>query len=301
MQRILLFLPVLLIVSLHYDSANAVVTDGMDRHESEQILRYFQQDNEWRARELKKIEADMKQLNPELVEQLANSSDNVKLAEYKSWLAQKTFQEFYDKYMNELKQVSQQSGRAIVERDRLKGKKRGDWTSTEYKLSDKDIRTDCHIAPDYGDTLCYYPDGYVEFEIVYNEDSASGSRQLTVTKDVPGDNRTSFYNFSLTQRDFTKTTEDNTDYIYTNSYMFGYTAVDQEYDKMHQFRNDSVRDLLAGKCYVDCKDCLVDGNTITTFTCDTNSKLYKSSRVPPSVGINYVQHYTAHYTKAETQ
>ena len=101
---------------------------------------------------------------------------------------------------------------------------------------------------------------------------------MVVSKDVPDENRSSFYEFSLR--------------LSGNSFMFGHSALDQDYQEVQQNRNLIIKDLLAGQCKETCRDCVVNDKVVTMYSCDTDPEIYKSNLIPMGVMTNYVVYYT---------
>ncbi len=256
---------------------------SIKRDESVTNAEYLVIGSNWKERDLEKLESDMQQMNPELVESLKDASDIVKAGKYKSWLARQTFEDFYQKYMNDLQAYSQRLGREIEKRDSSKNE---NLVILQYELSTKDL-TDCYKEPLFGDTVCYEPDGYIRYSVKYSENKNVGHRTLTVSKDVPEENRSSFYQFSLSPQDQNE----------NQSYMLAYTAIDQEYDKIAKFRYYVTKDMLKKDCEITCKDCWINNRTTTLIKCDTNSETYKSNLFPPSISLNFVENYTNRITR----
>ena len=180
-------------------------------------------------------------------------------------------------------------GREIKKRDLSKAEQNGRIT-IEYSLS-KDDLTDCHVDPVYGDKLCYEPDGYIEYTIRYIE-SRNGNKNLRISKDVPEENRSSFYLFTLENRNNRniETSEDIN--MYKNNYMLAYTAVDQEYDKIAKYRYYVIKDLLNGMCKITCKDCMINDQIVTMAECDTDSEKYRSNLFPGAITMNFIETYS---------
>lgn len=266
--------------------------DSIKRDESVTNAEYLKVGVDWKQRELEKLEADMRQMNPELVESMKNESDIVKAGEYKSWLARKTFEDFYAKYMNDLQKYSQKLGRDITKREPFRGQEGGGWVVIDYELSMDDL-TDCYTEPEFGDRLCYEPDGYIRYSIRYTENTEHGSKSLIVSKDVPEENRSSFYTFTLDNRGNGEFEIQNGGVRHQNVYSLSYLAIDQEYDKTSKLRYYMVKDLLNGMCKIICKDCLLNDEIVTMSTCDTNREKYKSNIIPGHVSINYLEHYNS--------
>ena len=264
--------------------------DSINREESVTNGQYLEIGVNWKQRDLKKLEADMQQMNPELVESLQNTSDAVKMGEYKSWLAQKTFEDFYDRYMQDLQNYSQKLGREIKKREPFKGQKRGNWICFDYELSTEDL-TDCHTEPEFGDRLCYEPDGYIRYNIRYTENTADGSKNLHISKDVPQENRSSSYSFMLDNRGNREFETSDGSIRHQNNYMLSYLAIDQEYDKIAKLRYYTVKDLLGGMCKITCKDCIINGKVVTMSKCDTDTEKYKSNLIPGFIGLHFMESY----------
>lgn len=302
MQRMFVFLLFILPISsfgqISDEEYMKLNLDSIKRDESITNEQYLEIGSNWKHRDLEKLEADMRQMNPELVENLQNSSDAVKRGEYKSWLAQKTFEDFYDRYMQDLQNYSQKLGREIKKRELFEGQKRGDWIAFEYKLSTDDL-TDCHIDPEFGDKLCYEPDGYIRYDIRYSEDTVNGSKNLTVMKDVPEENRSSSYIFSLKRAGNREFETNDGNIRHQNNYSLSYIAIDQEYDKTAKLRYYVVKDLLSGMCKITCKDCIINGDVVTMSECDTDTEKYRSNLIPGFIGLNFMESYSNDNTRSK--
>lgn len=222
----------------------------------------------WTKNQLNIVELRMKQLNPELVNRLVQESDNVKIIEYVSWMSEKLFKDFYEKYMNELQEYSQNLGRKIeIYNAGSKG--------IDYRLSEDGL-TDCHLIPTDKTRICYKPNGWIEYDIEYTENA--DYKHLGVGKDVPEENRSSYYNFSL---NFSK-----------GHYMFSYTAIDQEYDKVSKYRNYVVDELLGDACKIFCRNCMLNGKLVKMhIKCDKD----KLKEMPAFIGTNFVIDYSNDY------
>ena len=255
---------------------------SVKRDESVSNRQFLEIGFNWKSRGLEQIENDIKQMNPDLVESLRNEPDAIKASEYKSWLAKQTFEDFYNRYMQDLENYSKKLGRQIVKKDIKKDDVR---YVVEYKLSTDDL-TDCHIEPVFGEKLCYEPDGYIQYSIRYSESLKTGKKSLIIGKDVPEDNRSSSYQFDLDVKDSDLNGKHKT------FYTLGYIAKDQEYSKVAKYRYYIVKDLLSGMCKITCKDCLFNGNIVTISECDTDSEKYMSNLVPGFIGINFVETYS---------
>lgn len=278
--------------------------DSIKRDESVYVKDELGRLAEWKYRDLEEIEKYIQGINPELVEGSKNMSDVEKSAEYKSWLAQKAYQDFFEKYLQDLKSYSERLGRKIKS---AKSGKRArnislkkfdkkivdfaddtDGIAGVFSLSTDDLK-DCHRNPVNREKICYEPDGYIRYQIDYKE-SNDGAKSFTVSKDVPEENRSSYYHFQLNYNNQRITTTDGGERLLKN-YDFGFTAIDQEYDKMLKYRNYLVHDLLNDMCRVVCKKCHINGKKSTLIECDTDMEKYKSNIIPGFIGINFVEHY----------
>ena len=282
--------------------------DSIKRDESVAIKNELGKLTEWKFKDLEEVEKFVYGINPELVESVKSMSDVEKSAEYKSWLAQKTYEDFFDKYLQELRSYSEKLGKKIkYTKVGKKGKKitlkkfdekiddfddENDGGVRSFSLSTDDLK-DCHkIITTKREKVCYEPDGYIRYQIDYKDTDVATKniKTFTVSKDVPEENRSSYYYFKLESQDRKIVLSDGSVRL-LRGYDLSFNAVDQEYDKMLKYRNYLVEDLLNGMCRVVCKKCFIKGKKSTLIDCDTDAKKYKSNIIPGFIGIDFVESY----------
>ena len=193
--------------------------DSIKRDESVAIKNELGKLTEWKFKDLEEVEKFVYGINPELVESVKSMSDVEKSAEYKSWLAQKTYEDFFDKYLQELRSYSEKLGKKIkYTKVGKKGKKitlkkfdekiddfddENDGGVRSFSLSTDDLK-DCHkIITTKREKVCYEPDGYIRYQIDYKDTDVATKniKTFTVSKDVPEENRSSYYYFKLESQD----------------------------------------------------------------------------------------------------
>lgn len=224
------------------------------------------------AHELPIMEEKMRELNPSLVEAVANDSDMVKIIKYNNWMAEHIFEEYRDYFLWNLRQKSEQTGREIKSRYCPTCS-----YPTEYWLDKGIMETDqCNGHSDYipkgggciewnkisqseREHTCLYPDGFEEYRIWIDETQTlsdknngylmnSGCRgcdvvkKLSVAQDNARDNIRVEYSVSLNGN---SSVDNDTNTMTKFSLYVFETEID--YDRYHDWRNREQQDIIDGK------------------------------------------------------
>ena len=194
-----------------------------DAVKQDSTFRYLQEYSEIMKQQLPIIEERMKQIDSDLVESYKDYTDVQKVVKYNNYLAEKTFNDYKTRFMNEL-----YSKLRPVHTKSFTGKEKSLNYEHHYWLDDPVMDTEqcnggTYKAKDYSreevekelkdqrEHTCLYPDNYEEFYILLQNsgDDKNSTDGLYVRKDSIQDNTHTSYSVVLNKN----TLDENPDFI----------------------------------------------------------------------------------------
>ena len=246
---------------------------SVDTSISDTISTQFEQQTDILASSVDEIIEKIRGIDPNFVWFLESSGlvqENKKVNVVRSYLAYKSYETYKNKFLADLKQRSQETGREIKTKhfesslDRLK--------ETHYWLDRGRLdQPECHLNGDVNDAyVCKFPDGFEDFFIVIktyfpsdntmqnkvtnfiNEisgNSGSVGSVISVIKDMPQKNVT--LETMITISNSGQVEEFKSGSLYEtfigNNFSSTLNIITSKYDEIHEWRNQEVADTLAGK------------------------------------------------------
>lgn len=199
---------------------------GAHADDFETLSEPAQQTYELVQSELDTIESQIQQINPEIVSQNQDKSDEEKLVIYRSYLAQQTY-ELYERYFkNRIEKRSKQTGRT-VKHDQSTPEKSKIWLDRGNLDSDE-----CQATPGNRVGQCAYPDGFedVWMRIEFNDNKG----QFLFYEDNKAENKTQTIRVQLRNRsDTQKMTNNIVIKIFTYEYDYKKYSAWRESDRAY--------------------------------------------------------------------
>lgn len=208
--------------------------------------------------------------DPTFAQQIESMSDENQLIAVRTWLAEKSFNFYYDEYMRMMQNASQETGRQIKTSAVMQivdNKGGGKTIGTEFWLDagELDDEEKCYNLLER--RACDYPAGFTEFRIKYVPDEI-----IEVFLDKPEQNAR-YQIMIILNKSETTTIKD---------YYLVFSGQKYKYDEFHAWRNQERADVRAGK-YIPATDTdqPVAGSPFgdIAITMDT-SKQWKSQTSP---------------------
>ncbi len=201
-----------------YSHASQSDKKEYDLSEAKQLISYAGAQSTIIQDELKNIENKMLAINPELVEQNTNKSNNEKLIAYRNYLARASFDWYKEYFINKLKERSQKTGRQIKSN-----------STTEHDFYQLDNgRLDLPECQKDIWQICPYPDKHEEF---YIDITDYGTQQeIFVQEDDADRNVTQTFSIYLSNDSFSDTNNTTTEII------LDIDSIQFPYDEWAQYR-----------------------------------------------------------------
>ncbi len=177
-------------------------------------------------------------MNPKLSNSVKNESETVRLATFRGWLAQKSFDYYKDAFFAELEQLSIQTGRKIKKEDYT-----FDGVSSTYAWLDRGyLDTDeCRNNYSTRDT-CYYPDNFNDIEIIFHiyPGETNTYKIMFIHEESEKDLRTEY---SVSLHNHTDLTNPNNT---AQTIRLDVSTYTKNWTKYHKWRNQQVSDFRDG-------------------------------------------------------
>lgn len=239
MKKIIFILSVLCAPSMSF----ADVASKYDICEAKGLVASLRSDGDMlHSHDLEEIRDFIKSEDADFIAGISNMSDEDQISLMRSWLAKRTFKFYYDKYMSEIKTQSEKTGRVL--KSQTYGSADG-LIEQYYWLDRGDLdRPECKQNA-VKRRACDYPDGFEEYEILYQNSSSKDESQaihnLIIDKDDISANSRKVISVTLTISNINHYDSKKLSY----SVSVGGTA--EKYDEYHKWRNQEVADIRAGK------------------------------------------------------
>lgn len=229
------FLVICCIMLIHISVNAAETNDFIAKSDTENLI--IMPDNMLQS-ELEPILARLNTIDPEFVHSLESLSPNQQLPRLRSYLAQKSFEYYDQKYTELLNEASKNTGRSIKteKHDLNYGVKEENIWLDRGKLDDEDL---CYNLLER--RACDYPDGFEDFSITKTVSDTVSS--LFVLIDDKNSNTHYSVKISLSS--------DNT--YSEDEYFIEVSISEYTYDEWHAWRNQEMADIRAGK-YIKVPD-----------------------------------------------
>ncbi len=191
--------------------------------------------------QLKPIKDRISNYDPAFSQQLEMMSDENQLIAIRTWLAEKSFDFYYDEYMRMMQNASEETGRQIKISSIIRDvDNKGGWENvgTEFWLDGGDLDDEEKCYNLLERRACDYPAGFMEFRIEFIPGT-----ELAVFMDKPEENVR--YQITITlNKNETSSIKD---------YYLLFSGQKYKYDEFHAWRNQECADIRAGK-YIPATD-----------------------------------------------
>ena len=187
--------------------------------------------------ELESITSQIAPIDPNFIESLQGETVRQKIRSVRSYLAEKSFNYYFDKYMQMLRDASTTTGREIKS---AKVEKTG---QTEWWLDRGELDDAEKCFNPLERVACDYPNGFTEFSILYTSsttDDAGELQTLSVTYDDITENQ--HITVSITLNTYYYKDNDNLD----QSKTFNIYIATTDYNKWYSWKNQEKADIRAG-------------------------------------------------------
>lgn len=198
------------------------------------------------SRDVEKIREFIKNEDADFIDGISGLSDEDQVPLMRSWLARKTFNFYYDKYISEIRSQSEKTGRTL----KVKTYGSTDGFIEKYywldrgKLDEKECQQDLIER-----RACDYPDGFKEYQIAHSRtvsrDKTFVNEEIIIDKDDIDANSRKVIHISLTAVNTNVGTNSSDFKNYSFSLSAG--AHTEKYDEHHKWRNQEAADIRAGK------------------------------------------------------
>lgn len=216
-------------------------TSGFYTVEQDALFSNFKSDSELiQSRDLQKIRDFINKEDPEFIGKISSLSEREQIVQMRNYTAKKAFDYYYDKYVAELEQKSQETGRGIIEELYE--------TQVLWWLDRGDI--DSKECIKNGFRLCDYPDGFEEYMIrlqKYDDTAEDGrfSAELFIMKDDIANNSSTYITIILDIDEYKGISNNN---VSLNASLWLNANVNvQKYNDNHRWRNQDIADTRADK------------------------------------------------------
>ena len=244
------------------------------------------------------LEQEIQKIDPNIIEEAKDLDEIERLAKYKGVMAEYAFSKIKNSYISAINKFASKNGRTvkITEYDEIRDKDyrmldgSQTWHVTIYETYGTKERTKCVKDPHNGPNLCFFPDGYEHYEVIYAKrlgDSTEGNREtLVVNYDDYAQNTS--YRISVSRSIF----------LLSAAYEpFLTTKVTpKNYRDIQQDRNQIIQDLTEGMSIHECNGmlhCIIDGERTKYYTMHDNieNAEWKSGFIPEYIGREYVNNH----------
>lgn len=186
------------------------------------------------ANQIREIRNKVKAIDPSFDASIDNLSSEQQLQALKSYLSEKAFSDYKEKYIDLLNQQSAATGRQV--KQLKKGNEEILWLDRGALDSDSCYNPQSNQA-------CDYPDGFVDFEIIYQDfgttNTNASTKTLSVSYDDPSNNLHQDVDIALSAVSGSDGTSSTTGLsVYSQS---------TDYDEYQVWRNQEMADIRSGK------------------------------------------------------
>lgn len=217
-----------------------------DVAEQQQLITNLQSDAQSviETGNLQKYREIIENEDPTFIQKISGLSEEKQIVQMRNYMAKKAFNYYYYKYMDELNQKSQKTGRQIKQ-ERYKG---DEVVTVVWSLDRGDLDKD--KCKKNGFNICDYPDGFEEYEMSLTSygntrDSENFTVELIVSKDDVENNSSKVINIVLDANQYESAGDG--EYMFDTRLLIDAICTTELYNDRQRWRNQETADVRAGK------------------------------------------------------
>lgn len=279
---------------------------GLDSAEQRDIVSSVQSNmNPVQSSDAQKIRDFIKNEDPNFITSISTETEEKQLSLMRNWLAKKTFDFYYHKYMDEIQSQSAKTGRKI-KMDKYGYDEKWNSSTTHYWWLDAGELDEPKCQQDsLARRACDYPDGFEEYSISYetivSKDRNNVTAELFIMQDDVATNSRKVIQISLTIEKW----DDSVDTVYTNGMQLWVqvTSTTEKYTEYHKYRNQEAADIRAGKYRVPTKKerAKYKNSAVGKLTAVTDDSLdWVSNYLPAASVVSATYDYTEEFSRSKS-